>query len=48
MVPGNPVANMYFAMYGQNPQVSRKSFAGQQGIVNIASHRFKLSLCLKT
>lgn len=24
MVPGNPVANMYFAMYGQNPQVSRQ------------------------
>jgi hypothetical protein len=24
MVPGNPVANMYFAMYGQNPQVSRR------------------------
>lgn len=35
MVPGNPVANMYFAMYGQNPQVSRKSYAGEQRIVNI-------------
>jgi hypothetical protein len=47
MVPGNPVANMYFAMYGQNPQVSLVLPLMERMVLR-AFNRFKLLPCWKT